>query len=683
MRYVLLSVTALLLFATTPIVASSEPTPSGENFAVLQFPADAGENTGVGAAPRPAVLPLSSLPLDTLEAIVSQISRDSIESYTRKLESYPFRSSGTAANAQARNWLISKLVSFGYTPILDTCTRGSALVHNVMAYKQGVSFPHFYIMIGAHFDVIPWTPGANDDATGVAGVLEIARILKDRNTHFTIIFSLFDTEEYGMIGSGYMADRFASNRDSIAVMFNMDEIGWNAGVSDTVRLYYGPGMMAANRFSALAGSLPSVQLLSTFRGVTQTSDHYLFQSCGYTVLLALNHPLSPYHHTNRDSSTYVNFGYATRIIRGMAATALDIDEELRPALGLTFDFPDGYPDTASGISETPFTVIVTGIAGGVPAPETGRLHYALDDGEFTDIPMTVAGENTYLALLPALQCTGKNLRFYVSAQELGGTRFTYPDVATPIVIPVATGRVTAYSENFENFPVWPLIEGSWDIGSPQGLGGQYGSPDPVNGHNSARCLSYDLYGDYENNLTKQRAVSPAFDCSGLSGVHLRFWRWLGTEAVDFDSAGIAVSVDGTNFTDVWDNTQQTVGGYWMEDEVDISAIADNQPSVILQFSMGPTDGGWRYCGWNVDDLEVYGYRCEVPCCQGVRGNVNASGIVDLGDLSALVSYLTGGGYVLPCADEANVNGTGIVDLSDLSALVSYLTGGGYALPDCR
>ena len=70
------------------------------------------------------------------------------------------------------------------------------------------------------------------------------------------------------------------------------------------------------------------------------------------------------------------------------------------------------------------------------------------------------------------------------------------------------------------------------------------------------------------------------------------------------------------------------------------------------------------------------------CCSGVTGNVNMTGIVDLSDLSALVSYLTGGGYVLPCVAEANVNNTGIVDLSDLSALVSYLTGGGYVLPNC-
>jgi hypothetical protein len=77
------------------------------------------------------------------------------------------------------------------------------------------------------------------------------------------------------------------------------------------------------------------------------------------------------------------------------------------------------------------------------------------------------------------------------------------------------------------------------------------------------------------------------------------------------------------------------------------------------------------------------YISTTSCCVGTTGNVNLLGIVDLADLSALVSYLTGGGYVLLCVPEANVNNTGIVDLADLSALVSYLTGGGYVLPSCQ
>jgi hypothetical protein len=85
----------------------------------------------------------------------------------------------------------------------------------------------------------------------------------------------------------------------------------------------------------------------------------------------------------------------------------------------------------------------------------------------------------------------------------------------------------------------------------------------------------------------------------------------------------------------------------------------------------------------MDKARQFHFTSIWECCEGQRrGNINLSGIVDLADLSCLVSFLTGGGYHLPCYGSANIDGTGIVDLADLSALVSYLTGGGYVLPNC-
>jgi hypothetical protein len=65
---------------------------------------------------------------------------------------------------------------------------------------------------------------------------------------------------------------------------------------------------------------------------------------------------------------------------------------------------------------------------------------------------------------------------------------------------------------------------------------------------------------------------------------------------------------------------------------------------------------------------------SLSCCTSMRGNVDGHGIVELSDLSSLVSYLTGGGFVPPCMEMANVNGQGIVDLADLSMLIAYLIG---------
>jgi len=111
---------------------------------------------------------------------------------------------------------------------------------------------------------------------------------------------------------------------------------------------------------------------------------------------------------------------------------------------------------------------------------------------------------------------------------------------------------------------------------------------------------------------------------------------------------------------------------WTEVETDLSAYS-GVAQIRFRFT---SDGAVNYEGWYVDDVKVTG------CCPGTSGNVNMTGIVDLADLSALVSYLIGGGYSPPCRTAANVNGQGIVDLADLSALVSYLIGGGYVLPSC-
>ncbi len=68
------------------------------------------------------------------------------------------------------------------------------------------------------------------------------------------------------------------------------------------------------------------------------------------------------------------------------------------------------------------------------------------------------------------------------------------------------------------------------------------------------------------------------------------------------------------------------------------------------------------------------FESGAGCCVGTTGNVNMAGIIDITDLSLLISYLTvNPAPVLPCPAEANVNGASIVDLTDLSLLISFLT----------
>ncbi len=136
--------------------------------------------------------------------------------------------------------------------------------------------------------------------------------------------------------------------------------------------------------------------------------------------------------------------------------------------------------------------------------------------------------------------------------------------------------------------------------------------------------------------------------------------------------------------------------YSPEDLKDATGTVMGSESALRVYRWNPGASQWELIGGQVDTSKdivtatisrsgVYGAFTPyggLSCCVGKRGNVNCSGIVDLGDLSALVNYLTGAGFTVCCQEAANVNGAGIVDLGDLSALVSYLTGAGFLLPSC-
>lgn len=156
---------------------------------------------------------------------------------------------------------------------------------------------------------------------------------------------------------------------------------------------------------------------------------------------------------------------------------------------------------------------------------------------------------------------------------------------------------------FESDPGW-ATEGDWEFGQPEGMGGEHGYPDPTSGYTEHYVYGYNLQGDYPNNLPETHLTSGPINCSDLYGVQLRFMKWLGVESPEYDHAYVRVSTDGTQWTTYWTNTTEITDNSWNPVEIDISDLADDQPNVYLRWTMGGTDGGWRYCGWNIDDVEL-------------------------------------------------------------------------------
>src|SRR2546428_4688908 len=96
---------------------------------------------------------------------------------------------------------------------------------NVIAVKPGTSSPEEVVVVGAHLDTVPPSPGANDNASGVAAVLEVARLLAEVPTARTVHFVAFGAEELGLVGSSY----YLANRTlAVTGMVNLDMVGHRA-----------------------------------------------------------------------------------------------------------------------------------------------------------------------------------------------------------------------------------------------------------------------------------------------------------------------------------------------------------------------------------------------------------------------------------------------------------------------
>jgi len=288
------------------------------------------------------------------------------------------------------------------------------------------------------------------------------------------------------------------------------------------------------------------------------------------------------------------------------------DIGIRSEWALSVMLPDGPPRYATPDAPTYFSVQ---IRGGTESyvPGSGLLHYRLGDGTFETSALAHDAGDLYEATLPPGGGAG-TIEFYVSAEGDGGTTVSSPYNAPEAIYTAAVGSVLeVFREGFDVDPGW-TTEGQWAFGRPTGGGGEYGGPDPTSGHTGDNVYGYNLDGDYPNNLPEQHLTSLPIDCSGVGGLTLKFWRWLGVEQGIYDRAYVRVSNNGSDWTTVWENGAEVTDYAWAFHELDISAVADGQPTVYLRWTMGPTDRGWRYCGWNIDDVEISGFA---TCVDGI------------------------------------------------------------------
>lgn len=198
------------------------------------------------------------------------------------------------------------------------------------------------ILIGAHYDAVPGTPGADDNATGVAALLELARIFAAEPLKHPVRLVAFDMEEYGLLGSAAYAADLKQKQQPLRLMISLEMLGYCDSTPGSQRYPAPLERFYPNQgdFIALIGNLstiPDLIRLSRFirtevpsqwlpapnRGLivpqTRWSDHAPFWDQGYRAMMITDTAFlrNPHYHQASDRIDTLNLDFFTGVCCGL------------------------------------------------------------------------------------------------------------------------------------------------------------------------------------------------------------------------------------------------------------------------------------------------------------------------------------------------------------------------------
>ncbi|MCM2358307.1 MAG: M28 family peptidase [Geobacteraceae bacterium] len=293
-------------------------------------------------------------PLRPLTAEESAL-RDRLRSHVRTLageigERHVWRH---RALDRAAGYLEGELRGAGYAVADQAYTAEGREVRNLEAELRGSSAPEEIIVVGAHYDSVSGSPGANDNASGVAALIEIAHSLAGWPLPRTVRFVLFTNEEppffkTGQMGSLVYARRARLRGERIVAMLSLETIGYYADAPGSQHYPFPLNFFYPSKgnFIGFVGNIGSRRLvrraLATFRGSTafpsegaavpggiigvDWSDHWSFWHEGYPALMVTDTALFRYHHYHgpRDTPERLDYGRMARVTAGLARVVAEL-----------------------------------------------------------------------------------------------------------------------------------------------------------------------------------------------------------------------------------------------------------------------------------------------------------------------------------------------------------------------
>lgn len=247
--------------------------------------------------------------------VVNQCTQTNITDNLTHFESLGVKRRGTTALQNTLDWLKTEYLSYGYTAsqmVEDSYTYSgsTAVCKNLILTKIGTVHPNTFVIVCGHYDTISGT-GTNDNGSGTSIILEIARLLQNVPTEYSIKFINFSGEEDGLRGSQHYVTSVVngtSPKMDIRLVFNLDEVGGVAGeINDTITCDVDESTPTSNNAASaivtaeLATCVGLYSPLNTWTNFADATDYIPFENNGEIITGFYETNISSRPHTPLDN----------------------------------------------------------------------------------------------------------------------------------------------------------------------------------------------------------------------------------------------------------------------------------------------------------------------------------------------------------------------------------------------
>ncbi|WP_437204595.1 M28 family peptidase [Planctomicrobium sp. SH664] len=262
-----------------------------------------------------------------------------------------------AAFQAAAGFVEKELTAGGWTTSRQRYPASGHEVANIVAEQGGTSRPHEILVVGAHYDTVPTTPGADDNASAVAVMIEVARRLKEIPTRRTVRLIGFACEEpphyhLSEMGSQYSARQSRSAKEKIVGMLSLEMLGFFSSlpgsqqIPNSIPRLIRPWISTRADFVAAVGNLRSWRLAWKFRrGFRKStklplltlalpekveeirrSDNSSFWDQGFPALMVTDTSFlrNPHYHQPSDTPDTLNYECMAQVVDGVLGGILQI-----------------------------------------------------------------------------------------------------------------------------------------------------------------------------------------------------------------------------------------------------------------------------------------------------------------------------------------------------------------------